>query len=45
MLNFGYITKKAIAEHSPNWPEIDDHPYKRLTVEGFGSKQQMHCLI
>ena len=28
MFNFDYITKEEIKEHSPNCPEIPDHPYR-----------------
>ena len=37
MFNFDYITKEEIKEHYPNWPEIPDHPYRILIVEGSGS--------
>ena len=30
MHNFHYITKEDIKEHSPNWSEIPDHPYRIL---------------
>ena len=37
MFNFDYITKEDIKEHNLNWPEIYDHPYRILIVEGSGS--------
>ena len=37
MFNFCYITKEDIKEHNPNWPEILDHPYRTLMVQGSGS--------
>ena len=36
MLNFDYITKEDIKEHSSNQPEIPDHPYKILIAGGSG---------
>ena len=35
--NFDYITKEDIKEHNPNCPEIPDHLYGTLIVEGSGS--------
>ena len=32
MINFDYITKEDIKEHSPNWLEIPDHPYRILII-------------
>ena len=37
MFNFDYITKEGTKEHNPNWPEIPDHPYWILIIEGSGS--------
>ena len=37
MFNFDYSTNKGIKEYNPNWPEILDHPYRILIVEGSGS--------
>ena len=37
MFNFDYITKQDIKDHNPNWPEILDHPYRILILEGSGS--------
>ena len=37
MFNFDYITKEAIKEHNPNWPEIPDHPYRILLIGDSGS--------
>ena len=37
MFHFGYITKEDIREHTPNWSEVPDHPYRILTVGGSGS--------
>ena len=34
MFNFDYIIKEDIEEHNPNWPEIPDHPYRILIIEG-----------
>ena len=32
-----YVTKENIKEHNPSWPQIPDHPYRILIIEGFGS--------
>ena len=37
MINFDYVTKEDMKYHNPNWPEIPDHPYKILKIEGSGS--------
>ena len=37
MLNFDYITKEDVKEHSPKQPEIPDHPCHILIIEGSGS--------
>ena len=37
MFSFDYITKEEIKELNLNWPQIPDHPYRILTVRGFGS--------
>ena len=37
MFNFNYITKEDMKEHNPKWPEINDHPYRILTIGGSGS--------
>ena len=37
MFKFGYITKKDIKKHNPNWPEIPDQPYRVLIIAGSGS--------
>ena len=34
MLNFDYISKEDIKEHSPDWPTISDHPYWKLIIGG-----------
>ena len=31
------ITKENIKKHTPNWPEIIDHPYRILIIGGSGS--------
>ena len=28
-----------IKEHNPNWPQIPDHPYRILIIEGSGSEK------
>ena len=39
MFNFDYITKEDIKEHNQNWPEIPDHSYRVLIVEGSGFRK------
>ena len=40
MINFDDVTKKYIKEHSPNWPQIPDHPYRILKIGGSGSEKK-----
>ena len=41
MINFDDVTKKnKIKEHSPNWPEISDHPYRILIIGGSGTRKK-----
>ena len=37
MINFDDVTKENIKGHNPNWPQIPDHPYRILIIEGSGS--------
>ena len=37
MINFDNVTKENTKEHSPNWPQILDKPYRILIVGGSGS--------
>ena len=37
MINFDDVIKEETKEHNPNWPEIPDHPYRILIIEGSGS--------
>ena len=37
MINFDEVMKENIKEHNPNWPQIPDHPYRILIIEGSGS--------
>ena len=37
MINFDDVTKESIKEHNPNWPQIHDHPYWILIIDGSGS--------
>ena len=39
MFNFDYITREDIIKHNPNWPEIPDHPHRKLLVGGSGSEK------
>ena len=36
MFYFDYITKEHIKEHDSNWPEILEHPYRKLILRGTG---------
>ena len=38
MINFDDVIKENIKEHTPNWPEIPDHPY-RILIGGSGSEK------
>ena len=38
MINFNDVTKENIEEHSSNWPQILDHPYRLLIVRSPGSE-------
>ena len=37
MINFDDAIKEETKKHNPNWPEILDHPYRILIIEGSGS--------
>ena len=37
MINFDDVTKENIKEHSPNWPQILDHPYRTSIIGGTDS--------
>ena len=32
MINFDAVTKEKRKKHSPNWPQIPDHPYRILII-------------
>ena len=34
MINFDVVTKESIKEHNPNLPQVPDHLYKILIIEG-----------
>ena len=34
MINFNDVTKESIKEHTPNWPQTPDHPYRILIIAG-----------
>ena len=42
MINFDDVTKENIKEHSPNWPQIPEHPYRILIKD---LEKQIHYLI
>ena len=37
MINFYDVTKENIKKHNPIWPQVPDHPYRMLRIEGTGS--------
>ena len=37
MINFDDIVKENIKENNLNWPQISDHPYRKLIIGGSGS--------
>ena len=45
MINCDDFTKERINEHNPNRPQISDHPYRVLLIEGLRSIKKMHYLI
>ena len=41
-----YAIKENLKEHSPNWPQIPDHPHRMLLIGGSGSgKKSLFNLI
>ena len=36
IINFDDVIKENIKEHNPNCPQIPDHPYRILIIEGSG---------
>ena len=45
MINFDDVTKQNIKEHTPNWPQISDHPNRILTIEALDLEKLIHYLI
>ena len=39
MINFNDFTKENIIGHNPDWPQILDHPYRKLITKGYGSEK------
>ena len=37
IINFDDVTKVNIKDHITNWPQIPDHLYRILIIEGSGS--------
>ena len=37
MINFDDVTEESMKKPNPNWPQIPDHPYRKLIVGGTGS--------
>ena len=36
MIKFDHVTKESIKEHLSKWPQIPDHPYRKLIIGGSG---------
>ena len=34
MINFDYITKENVKKHNPKWPQIPNHSYRILIIQG-----------
>ena len=32
MINFDDVIKENMKEHNPNWPQIPEHPYRKLII-------------
>ena len=47
MSNFDDVTKESIKEHNPNMPQIPDHPYRILIIEGsaFGKTNSLFNFV
>ena len=45
MFDFHYITKEDLKNHYPNWPEISDHPYRKLVVGDSGYRKTNALLV
>ena len=37
MINFDDVVKEETKENNSNWPQIPDHPYRKLIIGGSGS--------
>ena len=47
MIKSVHVVKENIKENNPNWPQITDHPYRMLIIEGsgFGKTNSLFNLI
>ena len=47
MINCDDFVKENIKDHNPNWPQIPDHPYRRLIIgnPGLGKTNSLFNLI
>ena len=43
--NFDAVTGEKLKEHNPQWPQIFDHPYRVLIVDGPGKTHALLNLI
>ena len=41
MINVHDVTKQIIKQHTPNWPQIPDHPFRILKIRGSGSGKKI----
>ena len=37
LINFDNVTKENVKQGNANWPQIPDHPYRILIIQGSGS--------
>ena len=39
------MLQRNVKEHNPNWPQIPDHPYRILIIQGSGSEKKKKLLF
>ena len=45
MINFDGVTKENVKELNPNWPQIPDHPRRKLIIRGSDLEKWILYLI
>ena len=47
MIHCDDVVKENMKDHNPNWPQIPDHPYRRLIIgdSGLGKTNSLFNLI